>query len=139
MARRKGTAKDAMAARKDALPTKRQDIYTAEYAGYLVCDLTTAHEKELDAFKPTAGEILTWQQELVDSGFKLIGVYSKDGASVRAELHDMDVTSDTAGWRLSSFADNFLDAVVVLYYKYSVILGGDLSLASQTREKRRWG
>jgi len=139
MARRKNSAKDALPQRLDQSPKFKEDVYSAEYAGYLVCDLTAAHEKELESYRPTAAEILTWQQEMCDSGFKVVGVYSKDGASVRAEIHDMDRESDMAGWRLSAFADNYPDATVVLMFKYTRILGGDLSIAQTERPKRRFG
>lgn len=139
MSRRKNSAKLRQQERADVIPSKRPEIYTAEYAGYLVCDLTAAHEKELEQLVVKAEELLSFQDEMVDSGYKLVYCYSKDGASVRAELHDLDNTSDTAGWRLSSFADTPTEALVVLRYKYTVVLGSDLSNASRTRTARRFG
>ena len=139
MAKRQGSAKTAQAARVDTLPSRRPEIYTAEYAGYLVCDLTVAHEKALETYTPTYEELYTWQSEMVDSGLKLVATYSKDGASVRAELHDMDKSSDYAGWRLSSFAEDLYTALSILMYKHKVVLSEDWSLAGTERQKRRYG
>lgn len=139
MARNNRSAAKSKVERENVLYTKRPEIYKAEYAGYLVCDLSEKHEKELEKFTPAYEEVFTWLEERIDSGYKLVLTYSKDGASVRAELHDMDVNSDLAGWRLSSFADNVYNALIVLYYKDTVVLSNDWSMAAQVRTKRAYG
>jgi len=139
MARNARQAKQNMGARADVIPTKRPEVYKAEYAGYLVCDLLEKHDKELEKFKPSEAEIFTWLEEQVDSGRKLVLTYSKDGASVRAELHEMHIDDDLAGWRLSAFADCVINALIVLYFKDTVILSGDWSLAARERSKRGYG
>lgn len=123
----------------DVLPQQRPEIYTAEYAGYLVCDLTVAHEKALETYTPSYEELYLWQSEMVDSGLKVVTTFSKDGASVRSELHDMDKTSPHAGWRLSSFAEDLYTALTILMYKHKVVLSEDWSLAATQRTKRRYG
>lgn len=139
MARRNGSASDHREERANVIHTRRPEIYNAEYAGYLVCDLLAKDEKALDTHTPSWEVLGIWQTEMVDSGFKVVIVFSKDGASVRAELHDMDKTSDHAGWRLSSFADELYTALVILHYKHTVLLGGDWSLAQKERSRRRYG
>lgn len=139
MSRKKNSAKEAMGERANVIHTKRAEVYTAEYAGYLVCDLTAAQETGLDSFIRTPEQMVTWLGEMVDSGLKLVVTYSKDGASVRAELHDMDATSDFAGWRLSSFAESTYDALVILCYKHTVILEEDWSRAATSRTRRKFG
>lgn len=139
MARKQNSAREQQKARADVLPTHRKEVYTAEYAGYLVCDLNANHEKALEKHVLDAPSLFAWLQEMVDSGYKLVLTYSKDGASVRAELHDMDKDSDLAGWRLSSFAEDVHDALLVLHFKHTQILSGDWSLASRERSARRFG
>lgn len=139
MSRKKNSAREAQSERSNVIPGRRPEIYTAEYAGYLVCDLTVAHEKQLEAYTPSWEELGVWQSEMVDSGLKVVQVFSKDGASVRVELHDMDKSSEYAGWRLSAFAENLYDALVVLKFKQEKILNGDWSLAATERQARRFG
>jgi len=139
MARGKNSAKVAQEGRANVIHTKRPEVYTAEYAGYLVCDLTAAQEKALEEYTLSPDATLLWVGEMVDSGLKLVLTYSKDGASVRAELHDMDKASDFAGWRLSSFAEGTYEALVVLHYKHMVILEQDWSRAATERSHRRFG
>lgn len=139
MARNNRSAKEKQQERANVIPTKRPEIYTAEYAGYLVCDLLEKHEKELETYSLTFEELLTWMEQLVDSGYKIIQTFSKDGASVRVELHQMDRDDDLAGWRLSAFADSLFNALTVLHYKQERILGGDWTLAAQSRNRRTYG
>jgi hypothetical protein len=139
MARTNRSASQQREERANVIHTKRPEVYNAEYAGYLVCDILAKDEKALETYTPSWEALGIWQSEMVDTGFKVVTVFSKDGASVRAELHDMDKESDHAGWRLSSFADELYSALVILHYKQTVLLNGDWSLAQKERTKRRYG
>jgi len=139
MARNRRSATNERKERANVLPRQREQIYDAEYAGYLVCDLTAENEKQLEKQAISVPDLFSWMGEMVDSGLKLVVVPSRDGASFRAELHDMDSTSDFAGWRLSAFAEDYHSALLVLYFKHVSILSGDWSGAARERASRRFG
>lgn len=116
----------------------RADRYSAPYAGYCYSYVDADVDKLYTGIE-NIDLLIAWMEDRIADGYKVVLGLRKDGQSAYAELHDMDIFSPYAGWRLSAFADSQLGALSYLRFKYDVAFKDGWITQSPARDRATRG
>lgn len=96
-----------------------------DFKGYVPANLDKATREEIRAWDITAGEVLDQFDRLLDSGYSITLKFDKEGEGRRVNISALDVRDDVNGWILNARAATLFQAMVVVWYKHSILLQGD--------------
>jgi len=119
---------------------RREETQTAGDLRFLSLRLTDEQFEELDGLKATPAQLLTALASVVESGIGFSLSYNKERETANATFLDKRPDSSAKNTALSAFGTDVPDALKILLYKHSNVLGTDWTpLIGETPNTRRRG
>jgi len=120
-------AEEKRAARRSRAKARADEWAKAEYEGFIDFYVTTAEWEQFDALDLATEFIpLEWLQEVLTEGLKFNLNRDKDGNYV-CSLYAQWKNHPCAGMIATAFAESPYEAMAVMWFKHSVLCGGDFT------------
>lgn len=114
-------------------------VKKVEWQGFLLCNLTPEHKKELAAQAETDEVNLSTLCEVAESGYKIGLSYSSAADAFVATLQDVDVESDFAGYMLSGWGSTPETAIRSLLFKHLFVWADGWVLSRGVLDGQEYG